>query len=172
MCFWAYADSKGSDQPEQPEQGLRSPLTESSNTIEYINGEQMPRWDFGDAWGESVRFAQAQTYFHLAQPKYINHYCLLTLLSAYKRLRTFCYSYAIKSFLRNNGWIYQGPVVQSVVSLTNSFWVISLTVLADSIYNILIFFAEKMWVAFALQKLLTFFQQKISVYLHITWCTF
>ena len=34
----------------------------------------------------------------------------------------------------------------------------------DSIYNILIFFAEKMWVAFAL---LTFFQQKISAYLCI-----
>ena len=27
-------------------------------------------------------------------------------------------------------------------------------------YNILIFFAEKMWVAFALQKLLTFFYSK------------
>ena len=38
----------------------------------------------------------------------------------------------------------QGPVVQSVVSLMNSLRVISLTVLADSIYNILIFFAEKM----------------------------
>ena len=46
----------------------------------------------------------------------------------------------------------QGPVVRSVVSLTSSLRVISLTVLADSIYNILIFFAEKMWVAFALQK--------------------
>ena len=62
----------------------------------------------------------------------------------------------------------QGPVVQSVVSLTSSLRVISLTVLADSIYSILIFFAEKMWVAFALQKLLTFFQQKISAYLRIT----
>ena len=62
----------------------------------------------------------------------------------------------------------QGPVVQSVVSLTSSLRVISLTVLADSIHNILIFFAEKMWVAFALQKLLTFFQQKISAYLRIT----
>ena len=40
--------------------------------------------------------------------------------------------------------IHQGPVVQSVVSLTNSLRIISLTVLADSIYNILIFFAEKM----------------------------
>ena len=61
-----------------------------------------------------------------------------------------------------------GPVVQSVVSLTSLLRVILLTVLVDSIYNILIFFAEKMWVAFALQKLLTFFQQKISAYLRIT----
>ena len=37
-----------------------------------------------------------------------------------------------------------GPVVQSIVTLTSSLRVISLTVLADSIYNILIFFAEKM----------------------------
>ena len=65
-----------------------------------------------------------------------------------------------------------GPVVQSVVSLTSSLRVISLTVWADSIYNFLIFFAEKMWVAFALQKLLTFFQQNISAYLRITWFKF
>ena len=38
----------------------------------------------------------------------------------------------------------QGPVVQSVVSLTSSLRVILLTVLANSIYSILIFFAEKM----------------------------
>ena len=69
-------------------------------------------------------------------------------------------------------WRNLGPVVQSVVSLTSSLRVISLTVLTDSIYNILIFFAEKMWVAFALQKLLTFFQQKISAYLRITRCKF
>ena len=37
----------------------------------------------------------------------------------------------------------QGPVVQSVVSLTSSLRVISLTVLADSIYNILIFLLKK-----------------------------
>ena len=66
----------------------------------------------------------------------------------------------------------QGPVVQSVVSLTSLLRVISLTILADSIYSILIFFAEKMWVAFAVQKLLTFFQQKISAYLRITWRKF
>ena len=39
--------------------------------------------------------------------------------------------------------VVQGPVVQSVVSLTSSLRVISLTVLAGSIHNILIFFAEK-----------------------------
>ena len=39
---------------------------------------------------------------------------------------------------------FLGPVVQSVVSLTSSLRVISLTVLADSVYNILIFFDEKM----------------------------
>ena len=41
-------------------------------------------------------------------------------------------------------FITLGPVVQSVVSLTSSLRVISLTVLVDSIHNILIFFAEKM----------------------------
>ena len=82
------------------------------------------------------------------------HICTLTTL-----LFNSCYITLIKM---------QGPVVQSVVSLTSSLRVISLTVLVDSIYNILIFFAEKMWVTFALQKLLTFFQQKISAYLHIT----
>ena len=38
----------------------------------------------------------------------------------------------------------QGPVVQSIFSVTSLLRTISLTVLADSIYNILIFFAEKM----------------------------
>ena len=56
----------------------------------------------------------------------------------------------------------QGPVVQSVVSLMSSFRVISLTILADSIYSILIFFAEKMWVASALQKQHTFFSKKFQ----------
>ena len=64
----------------------------------------------------------------------------------------------------------QGPVVQSVVSFTSSLKVILLTVLADSIHNILIFFAEKMWVPIALQKLLIFFQQNISAYLRLFVC--
>ena len=74
----------------------------------------------------------------------------------------FCF-FTVGAALKN-----QGPVVQSVVSLTSSLRIISLIALADSIHNILIFFAEKMWVAFAPQKLLTFFQQKISAYLSIT----
>ena len=70
-------------------------------------------------------------------------------------------------------WVkVQGPVVQSIVSLTSSLRVISLTILVDSIHNIMILFAEKMLVAFALQKILTFFQQKISAYLRITGCKF
>ena len=41
-------------------------------------------------------------------------------------------------------FIHQGPVVQSIVSLTSSLRVVSLTVLADPIYSILKFFADKM----------------------------
>ena len=48
------------------------------------------------------------------------------------------------SILKFNEVICQGPVVQSIVSLTSSLRVISLTVSADSIHNILIFLAEKM----------------------------
>ena len=77
-------------------------------------------------------------------------------------------SASLDFFLINSKYCKQGPVVQRVVSLTSSLRVILLTVLADLIDNILIFFAEKMWVACALQKLLTFFQQKISAYLRIT----
>ena len=52
-------------------------------------------------------------------------------------------------FIKNVIHYNLGPVVQSVVSLTSSLRIISLTVLAGSIYNILIFFAKKMWVAYA-----------------------
>ena len=92
----------------------------------------------------------------------------------YKKMYLWTYPIRRLRTARRRLWFLtiQGPVVQSVISLTSSLRVISLTVLADSIYSILIFFAEKMWVAFALQKLLTFFQQKISAYLHITRCKF
>ena len=62
-----------------------------------------------------------------------------------------------------------GPVVQSVVSLTNSSRVILLTVLADPIYNILIFFDEK---NVSTAKATHIFQQKNSAYLHISRCKF
>ena len=54
----------------------------------------------------------------------------------------------------------QGPFVQSVVSLTSSLRVISLTVLADSIYNILIFFAEKNVSSFCTAKATRIFSAK------------
>ena len=47
-------------------------------------------------------------------------------------------------FIQNCDVVNQGPAVQSIVSLTSSLRVISLTVLVDSIYNILICFGEKM----------------------------
>ena len=53
-----------------------------------------------------------------------------------------------------------GPVVQSVVSLTSSLRVIPLTVLADSIYNILIFFAEKNVSSFCIAKATHIFSAK------------
>ena len=46
---------------------------------------------------------------------------------------------AVSTLLKN-----QGSFVQSIVSLTSTLRVISLSVLVDSIYNIVIFFAEKM----------------------------
>ena len=54
----------------------------------------------------------------------------------------------------------QGRVVQSVVSLTSSLRVISLTVLADSIHNILIFFAEKNVSSFCTAKATHIFSAK------------
>ena len=60
---------------------------------------------------------------------------------------------------------YQGPVVQSMVSLTSSLRGQLVRCFMTSYPNILIFFAEKMREAFALQKLFTFFQPKILAYL-------
>ena len=52
--------------------------------------------------------------------------------------------FLIKTWL---GSIHLGPVDQSIVILTSLLRVILLTFLADSIYNFLNFFPEKMWVA-------------------------
>ena len=59
----------------------------------------------------------------------------------------------------------QGPVVQSFVSLTNPLRGQLVKCFTTLYPNTLIFFVEKMREAFALQKLLTFFQQKILEYL-------
>ena len=60
---------------------------------------------------------------------------------------------------------FLGPVVQSIVSLTNTLRGHLVKCLTTLLPNILKFFVEKMRKAFALQKLLTIFQQKILAYL-------
>ena len=59
-------------------------------------------------------------------------------------LTVFCLQHDNGRVLSFQIFIILGPVVQSVVSLMSSLRVILLTILADSIHNILIFFAEKM----------------------------
>ena len=65
----------------------------------------------------------------------------------------------------NNQMWHQGPVVQSVVSLTSSLVVKMLTVLVSTISNSQVFFAEKMWVAFADAKATHIFSAKILAYM-------
>ena len=61
----------------------------------------------------------------------------------------------------------QGPVIQSIMSLTSSLRGQLVKCFMTLLPNTLIFFVEKMREAFALQKLLKFFQQKILASLHI-----
>ena len=56
---------------------------------------------------------------------------------------------------------HHGPVVQSIVSLTSSLRGQLIKCFITLLPNTLIFFIEKMREAFAVQKLLTFSQQKI-----------
>ena len=55
----------------------------------------------------------------------------------------------------------QGPVVQSIVNLTSSLRGQPVKYFTTLLLNTVKFFVEKMREAFALQKLLTLFQQKI-----------
>ena len=57
-----------------------------------------------------------------------------------------------------------GPVVQSIISLTSSLRGQLVKGFKTLLLNTLIFLVEKMREAFALQKLLTFFQPKILAY--------
>ena len=79
------------------------------------------------------------------------------LLLVNKRKQYFDHSLSILSSIPGSG---QGPVVQSVVSLTSSLRIISLTVLADLMYNILIFFAEKNVSSFCTAKATHIFSAK------------
>ena len=49
----------------QSDQGLHCSLTESMDTIESINGEQKPGWDFAHAWDESESAHFAHAWRHL-----------------------------------------------------------------------------------------------------------
>ena len=60
---------------------------------------------------------------------------------------------------------FQGPVVQSIVSLMTSLRGQLIKCFMTLQPNKLIFFVEKMREAFALQKLLTLFQQKLLAYI-------
>ena len=51
--------------------------------------------------------------------------------------------------------LHQGPVVQSIISLTSSLMVKMLTVIVSTISNLQVFLLKKC----EMQKLLTFFQQ-------------
>ena len=69
----------------------------------------------------------------------------------------------MKGNLVNNSNL--GPVVQSIVSLTTSLRRQLVKYMPTKLSNTLLFFVGKCENLFALQKILTFFQQKITVYL-------
>ena len=62
-------------------------------------------------------------------------------------------------------YIHMGPVVQSIVSLTSLLRGQLVKCFTTLYPDTLKFFVEKMREAFAMQKLLTFFQQEILAYL-------
>ena len=70
--------------------------------------------------------------------------CIILLLTFSVLFLRFCIFGQPEPSEPSHPYSHQGPVVHSIVSLTSSLRVISLNVLADSIYNILIFFAEKL----------------------------
>ena len=76
-----------------------------------------------------------------------------------------CQGHYLIQKLDNSEFEYQGPVVQSIITLTSSLRGQLIKCFTTLLPNTLIYFDEKMREAFALQKLLTFFQQKILAYL-------
>ena len=58
-----------------------------------------------------------------------------------------------------------GPVVQNFVSLTSSLSPQLFKLMLTTYANTLLFSVDKMLESFAVQRILTFYQQKITVYL-------
>ena len=90
----------------------------------------------------------------------------------HKRILRFMYLYVsiILVFEAEKKWFsiicyidILGPVVQSIVSLRKSLRCQLVKYMPTTLSNPLLFFVEKMWESFEVQKILTFFQQKITV---------
>ena len=114
---------------------------------------------------EHIRVYQyeAETFFlsHSINECYMFECVYFYMLYVYMYVHAFTPPAYDLSFICNK---VLGPVVQSIVSLTSSLRGQLVKCFMTLSPNTLIFFAEKMREAFALQKLLTFFQQK---YWHI-----
>ena len=95
--------------------------------------------------------------------------CALVLIKIWvpsiSHITWFSPEWYLEYYLKN--YNNQGPVVQSFVSLTKSLVNDLLSLWVRLTSSVLIFFAAKMWGAFALQKLLTFLLQKMEVFLCI-----
>ena len=76
----------------QSDQNHRCPLTESFDTIAFINWEQMPRWDFAHARdeSESAHFAHARGTFSL---------CLVHIQLSFNRFKAICQCTTYNSLL-------------------------------------------------------------------------
>ena len=98
-------------------------LTESLDTTECINEEQMLGWVF-----KCSHYKQMHITYRLS-------ICMRPYVTIFK------------DDWPRNILIFRAQLFKA------SLRVILLTILADSIYDILIFFAEKMWVAFAVQRI-------------------
>ena len=98
-------------------------------------------------WSESSLGARVRRYNFLSCRSYCNN--------------PICWNIGLNK--QCTSW-YLGPVVQSIVSLSSSLVVKMLTVQVSTIPKSQVFFAEKMWVAFANAKAAHIFWAKILAY--------
>ena len=85
--------------------------------------------------------------------------------------KSLCFDYRCMFVTNSPGTImllylynHQEPVVQSIVSVTISLRHKFFKQISAKVTNTLLFFVEKMLESFAVQRILTFFQQKITVF--------